>query len=81
MKIQVTQEDINNGMRRNGNKCPVTLAIKRATGIALVSSGLTICVYGRRELIPPVAVTEFIEQFDAGNPVSPFEFNLPIDQP
>lgn len=78
MRIEVTAEDIAQGGARNPFQCPVARAVKRASKNPNVSVG----VYGahignesRRSL--PVAVTHWIAEFDRGQGVQPFSFDLP----
>jgi hypothetical protein len=77
MKIKVEQRHINLGYRDDPCQCAIALAVKEAleTDFAMVLS--TILVRGQEFEIPE-AVKAFITAFDNGNPVTPFEFDLPL---
>lgn len=82
MKIQVTQEDINQGVRACTNNCAVALALKRA-GFPFVQVHSKSVITKMRddftvaESIPlPEEVAFFIDSFDDGDPVGPIEFEL-----
>ena len=79
MKIQVTEEDIKNGVRHFCSSCPVALAIKK-----LYPAETWVSVSARRVVIeetsydlPEVAIT-FIQMFDKGQKVEPITFDLPL---
>jgi len=80
MKIEVTQEHINKGKRKNCYRCPVALAIESAIPDSWVSVGWqTITVDKDQQYATqrtPTAVTEFINKFDRRKKVEPFEFVL-----
>lgn len=74
--IKVTKKDIKNGVRHDGNKCPITLAIARKfpnKPVCICSShghvGKDFCQFGK-------SVRRFIENFDKGESVKPFNFYL-----
>lgn len=81
MKIEVTQEDIERGTRGHCALCPVARAVKRAMrtedvwadGVAIV---LTRHGDNRLFLDTPDEAICFMEEFDAGEPVEPFSFEL-----
>lgn len=74
--VSITQEDIDVGEPRNGRKCAVNRAIKRATGSTGVwVDGMTIEIDGK-EYRTPSAVETFINDLDNGRPVEPFEFRI-----
>ena len=85
MKIQVTAEDIANGEREKAKCCPIALACLRAELVepdvcGEYSDGIQVKDDGEEEgywryKLPPEALT-FVEQFDKGETVSPFEFDL-----
>lgn len=77
MQIKVTQEDIDKGTKRSCTLCPVALAVKRQ----FLKSTILVCegtIDISKELIydTPYEVAQFICNFDAGNLVEPFEFEL-----
>jgi len=83
MRINVTQSDINNGLRYTSNSCPIALAVGRAIGKEVEITFETCSVY---EMIGdfwrwvpyrlPIEVSEFIDQFDDELPVAPLEFEF-----
>ena len=85
MIIHVTQEDINNGTKGDCKVCPVALALFRATGMHWMvmasfafPAGYT---HGNIETAsvvwgPNSPAFAFIRDFDAGQTVSPFEFDF-----
>lgn len=80
--ITVTPEDILNGERADSCKCPIARALRRAVPH---SDGVEVCEHffvfhdnGIRwftSLLPLEAV-RFMEEFDAGGNVAPFEFQI-----
>jgi hypothetical protein len=79
LKIHVTQEDIDNGIRDDALKCPIARAIKRVVSSFLSVSGYDINFddgFNFLRIPPPEKVTDFIIAFDAGDPVEPFDFEL-----
>jgi hypothetical protein len=86
--IEVTQEDINNGERKDGCKCPVALAFQRAGARGAFSVGYfyvypkgltasdseTVSDKIRIARSLPEEVTQFNHDFDDGKPVTPFSF-------
>jgi hypothetical protein len=78
MKIQVTQQDIDEGIAGKCYDCPIALAIARVLHIRL-RVFRTIVIYSFGYLIfLPNCVIQFIDQFDNNEPVQPFEFELDI---
>lgn len=75
MKINVTQRDIEKGLREDPNSCPVARAIKRR-GFEDVSVKTQVIWIGCRKYNPPEIVEDFIERFDKGDTVQPFKFEL-----
>lgn len=82
MKIQINQEDIDNGLKKSCTECPIARAFYRITNIKdfNVTCGTIIVFYPpyNRHLhikIPPEA-KEFIYNFDNNMPVKPFEFEI-----
>lgn len=66
--ITVTQQDIDRGVKHSGKECPIALAVNRA---ATLGDELWHVRYPRE-------VGYFIRDFDAGQPVKPFSFWLPV---
>lgn len=83
MKIEVTQEDIDSGERRCEGGCPIAMAVSRAFGFCrVVVKTLNCCVWAEnRTSLPlyfslPMAARQFIQNFDNGEGVDPFTFDL-----
>jgi hypothetical protein len=75
MKVQVTQEDIDNG---NLRFCAVEHALVRSFGTEDVAVGLSfLSVNGDRYRLPDKAKS-WIKKFDAKKPVKPFEFTAEL---
>jgi hypothetical protein len=85
--VSITQEDIDEGCRSDADNCPGALAISRATGyvakVGMVSISLRHADNGQRfeDINCPAMLRHFIEQFDNGNKVSPFSFELEVPEP
>lgn len=78
MKIQVTKDDIYFGIRHLSTRCAVALATSRATGLRAHVSPTNVFVGDNlRAPIPPSAM-DFIRDFDRGEPVHPFEFEIEL---
>jgi hypothetical protein len=82
MKIEVTQEHIDNGKCKDANYCPIALAIQDALNLnasQVEVDGIFIEVNDH-----PFETTEeidgFVDAFDHGKPVAPFTFDLPIQE-
>lgn len=85
MLIEVTQADIDGGRKEDCRACPVYLAIRRVEPRCWEVTGTTVSFFraGTREILLAFLGREariFIQQFDAGIPVSPFTFNLDIPE-
>ena len=92
MKVSVTLEDIRLGKKRNPCWCPIALAIRRASGLKspidaepdeAISDDSRRCEVGGRTVALrgkvyslPLEAMFFVAEFDRGNQVSPFEFEL-----
>jgi hypothetical protein len=77
MIIHVTRRDITAGEVGSGTGCPVSHAIRRATGASPCVVGRDYLHLGRGgRYRTPLSVRRFIRQFDGGDPVSPFGFRL-----
>jgi hypothetical protein len=84
LKIEVTAEDIQNGMPGWCGKCPVALAVRRALGgfvkreVASVGvSYAAVYVDSRIHMLPSDA-RMFVQNFDEGEPVEPFDFEIEV---
>lgn len=83
MKIFVTQEHIDNGIRLEGNACPVALALMEATGLYRedIDIDRSRILAGSYRFKSPPSVSEFVDKFDGEadceNNCEPFEFEIP----
>ena len=80
LTVQITAEDIENGVRRNNWLCPVCRALFRLTGKKWVVEETTCYpLTDRNAFIPlPPEVITFIATFDATGAGQPFEFSLEL---
>ncbi len=84
MRIEVTQEDIDNGARNCNVGCPIARAIRRCTGEAYVSVGYDGASAGpslleSKRFRLPADVSERIVAFDSpGGVMVPFAFDLEV---
>lgn len=79
MRIQVTQEDIDQGEPGEPESCAVAKAIRRQLKPQHVQVTDVIEINNSDFEAPP-AVIEFIERYDHGHRVQPFEFDLAVTQ-
>lgn len=80
MVVNVTQEDIDNGKPRHICGCPVALAVKRMAldpGSVYVSGRYT-NIDGHQH-VNSRKTSKFVNDFDSGNPVKPFEFEIEFE--
>lgn len=70
MKIQVTQEDIDNGWPLDSCMCPVALAIKRH----ITEFDTLVGYYSKL----PDECYKFMRSFDKQKSVQPFEFEIDL---
>lgn len=82
MTVIVDEQCIEAGVRREGAKCPVALALRRATGNAwAVGNTSASPVEGEYfELRLPDAVAARIGAFDATGGMKPFRFDIDLEQ-
>jgi hypothetical protein len=83
MKILVTADDIENGLRNNCFQCPVALAIFRTLPTSRVKVTETRTsiwdMDGRVKVYyTPLTVSQFIRKYDHEQFVEPFSFELDI---
>ncbi len=86
MQITVTQQDINFGVQGGRCTCPVAVAIRR-----ILAAPYYVLVYGKislrrpssritKRIDIPDSVRTFVTEFDRGNPVQPFDFDIEIPE-
>jgi hypothetical protein len=83
IKVQVTQECIDNGVKDKCRECPVAQALIKAGFDTPEVYSDKIQYWVNNDHVSAWActeeVTDFIELYDDGNPVKPFEFEMTID--
>lgn len=85
-RVDVTQDDIDQGVRNNSETCAIGRALARATGCRMDIDDAEY-IYPTRlkgfkvnaEKAARLRINNFIQNFDAGNPVEPFSFGLEVD--
>mgnify|MGYP007031251264 CR=1 FL=1 len=84
VKVRVTQDDIDAGVRDDCNLCPVALAAMRAVPqakMAAVTYADVRLVMGASQIVtaklPDRAILAIVE-FDSSGAMEPFEFDLPL---
>lgn len=86
MLIEVTAEDIRDGIRNSCRLCPVARAIQRATGLDLVWVSSSFVEFRHQDqplkvLDLPSEAAKWIRDYDLGRGMQPFSFDLPIPTP
>lgn len=77
MKIKVTQDNIDCGHRGNSAECPIALAFKSQTSKEEVCVDYDAIFFDEDKcLLLPLEATNFIHNFDNGEEVAPFEFEI-----
>lgn len=80
MIIDVTQTDIDSGTRRSIASCPLARALTRAFGRPVGAEDVVIDFNkGWRIASLPKRAIAFRNNFDAGRPVMPFEFEIEVE--
>lgn len=87
VELNITSKDIKNGVRGEGDSCPIARAALKAgfTGVNVddtLAFDIKDPVYGTDEvyLSLPKKALKFIENFDEGKTVKPFKLRLRIKQ-
>ena len=81
MIIQVTQHDIDMGMRKSICFCPIACAIRKALICPRwISVSSTYLHFNGLTLLTPPEVAAFIRDFDNGKPVEPMAFTLAYEE-
>ena len=82
--IRVKDEDIKQGIRRNGSFCPVALAARRILGTKVITNRYQLSIVPNNHTTikypAPVEVTEFVDAFDADKKVEPFAFEIDMNK-
>ena len=77
--VSVTADDIANGKPGECCGCPVYLAVRRVLpDVSGVGPGRVWLTGGRRPITLPDDAEDFIERYDRGHRVEPFEFDLDV---
>lgn len=82
MIIQVTQADIDKGVRCSCARCPIALALSRALKIDVQTDGH---IFWFKEFLDsniyrlPTTVARFVEKFDAKEAVEPLSFEIDLE--
>ncbi len=79
MKIKVTQEDIDRGIRCSTAHCPIVFAIRRETGNSASVHLPVVYINGLDVADLPLSAMQFVVAFDRGQPVEPFEFEFEFE--
>ncbi len=76
----VDWEDIRQGRRDCGDRCPVALCIKRSMGVGTVTVDIGTILIDGQIITTPEIVEEFIQLFDEGDcDIQPFSFDLVVE--
>ena len=84
LKVSATQDDIRNGVYMDCNRCPIALAVRRATGGRFCSASEQAILIDNWErgatgsYRTPAEARRFIRAFDCGKPVGTFEFETKV---
>lgn len=77
MKISVTKQHIDAGIKLDACSCPLALALSDAGFPKPVVDGEQVEIAGEFGLFPlPEVAQQFVSDFDHGLPVAPFDFEL-----
>ena len=80
MRVEVTQEDLDNGWRDSKTRCPVALALRRKKGAMLVEvDGLKALIFRDDKVVDydlPGRARRFVKQFDRKVPQEPIVFHM-----
>lgn len=80
MKVQVTQEDIDEGTPRSSTHCPIARALIRLLPEAKIGVGRIRILVNKTVIHTPTAAAEFMKVFDRLGSGAPFEFELEIPE-
>lgn len=83
MIIKVLREHIFRGWQNNCYLCPIALAIRSATGFSYMVTPTEVCLEDAQPRLwiqLPIEARQFIDAFDRGKSVEPFEFELSLEE-
>lgn len=82
IKVKVTQSHIDKGARGSCWKCPIALALIEATNLTWRVYDATAYYYRKNgaeiQIMLPFEVSRFVKNFDKGEIVKPFEFEVVV---
>jgi hypothetical protein len=82
--IEVRQDHIDKGLKKNCHSCPVALAVKEKfpnwRQISINGFDLYHGYFDIKCVELPVKVYNFVGNFDSGRPVKPFKFKIKINE-
>ena len=78
LTIRVTQEDIDDGERRNGEQCPIALAMSRALGDDYVSVGDEYVTGSVYDWELSRTARQWVRRYDDGLRVAPATFRVSV---
>jgi len=81
VKIEVTQEDINYGVRASRFFCPIAIATKRVSGRSVVVHGGCIWEYGKIVAWLPDEAYHWYLKYDSGAIMEPIAFETTEEMP
>ncbi len=73
LEIEVTQLDIDNGVKNSVCSCPIALAIKRCCNVEEATVRFYTATIKGVDYVLPAQASGFIARFDAGEWVTPFK--------
>jgi hypothetical protein len=77
--VNVTAEDIENGVPGSAKSCPIALAARRIEGLKVTGITTRRAIFqGHGVTMLPLEAVQFIHSFDADCPVEPFSFEIEI---
>lgn len=79
--VDVTEQDIGDGWRNNSSRCVVVRAVARtvpgSSGIRVDTQTIRFRVGDKRyQYLTPAAAAQYVVDFDAGDAIKPFSFQL-----
>ena len=81
VRVQVTQQDIDDGKAGEAYRCPVALAARRAfprQHVRVYAPCIMLIESGYPTFDLPSEARRFVDRFDGGVHVEPFEFDLDV---